>query len=33
MSMDNPLNGGQANAGAFKGLSRVKTLEYTEQFT
>ena len=32
MSMDNPLNGSQPDAGAFKRLRRVETLEYTEQF-
>ena len=32
MSMYNPLNGSQPDAGAFKRLRRVETLEYTEQF-
>src|SRR6202022_388929 len=32
MAMDNTLNGSQPNAGAFKRLTRVEALEYTEQF-
>jgi hypothetical protein len=32
MSMHNTLNGSEPDAGAFKCLSRVETLEYTEEF-
>ncbi len=33
MALCNTLNSSQPNAGAFKRLRRVETLEYTEQFT
>ena len=33
MSMNNPLNGSQPDASAFKRLRPVKALEYAEQFT
>jgi hypothetical protein len=32
MAMRDPLDGRQADAGAFKVLRRVKALEHTEQF-
>jgi hypothetical protein len=33
MSMDDALNGSQPDAGSFKRLRRVETLEYSKQFT